>query len=135
MRFDVTILSTNKYVIDEVVDPNLVVKYIDDSEQYSCLTTAVFYNANVVDQLLSFLFNNARGFNEIYRNDNTYVIDLSSIRPDLINYDKIEALYPDWLSETGRDNTMDEYGMLIDFHGCIFEHLHKKFLLLIVSKS
>ena len=135
MRFDVTILSTNKYVLDELIDPNLFVKYIDDSEQYTCLTAAVFYNEDVVNQLLNFLFSNARRRNEIYRSDNTYVIDLSSLRPELINYDKIETLYPNWLSGTGRDNTMDEYGMLIDFHGCIFQHLHKTFLLMIVSKS
>ena len=135
MRIDVTILSTNKYVLEEVIDPNLIVKYIDDSEQYMCLTSYIFHDDDAIRHLLHFLFNKPANFLEIYRNDDTYVLDLSSLRSELINYDNIEILYPKWLSETGRENTMDEFGMLVDFHGCIFQHLHKKFLLMIVSKT
>jgi len=133
MRFDVTILSTNKYVLEEIVDPNTIVKYVDDSEPYMCLTGTIFNNENVIKQLLNFLFNSEMNFSEIYRNADTYVLDLSSLRSELIDCDKIEIHYPKWLSETGRENTMNEYGMLVDFQGCIFQHLHKKFLLMIVS--
>jgi hypothetical protein len=135
MRLDVTLLSTHKYVLEEVIDSNLIVKYIEDSQRYMCLTGYVFHDEDAINHLFHFLFNKTTNFLEIYRNGDTYVLDLSSLRSELINYDNIEIIYPKWLSETGRENTMDEFGMLVDFHGCIFHHLHKKFLLMIVSKS
>lgn len=40
-----------------------------------------------------------------------------------------------WIEETGRQNTMDEYGMLLDFIGHVRQNLDRKYLLLVVRSS
>ena len=62
-----------------------------------------------------------------------YILDLTSLKDRLINLNELESLYPTWLQITGRENTMNEYGMLIDFVG-FARTANRRYLVMIVSK-
>jgi len=135
MKFDVTIISVDEYLPEKIVRQDIPRKYLYNQEGDFCLTATIFDSEKTVFQLVTFLFRDVHSVNEIYRNMNAYVFDLTPYRHQLLNFDEIELHYPRWIEETGRNNTMDEYGMLIDFAGHIKKGLSRKYLLLIVSNE
>jgi hypothetical protein len=58
---------------------------------------------------------------------------LSPFKEQVIDFDYLELNYSKWVEETGRGNTMDEYGILIDFIGYTRQSKNKKYLLMVVA--
>jgi hypothetical protein len=69
---------------------------------------------------------------EVYSDKSTYISDLSLRKGQLIDFDYLDEYYPTWIGDTGRENSMNESGMLIDFIGYARKGLHKTNLLMIV---
>jgi hypothetical protein len=44
-------------------------------------------------------------------------LDVTPFKEHLIDFAYLEAHYEDWLRESVRDNTMNEYGFLLDLIG------------------
>jgi hypothetical protein len=135
LKFDVSILSTDEYLPEEIVGQDIPEKYLYDEKGHFCLTATIFDSEKPVQQLIDFLFQGIYQAAEVYRNTNVYILDLSSYRDQLVDVDDIERYYPKWLENTGRENSMNEYGMLIDFAGHIKQGLNRKYLLMIVSNE
>jgi DNA-binding PadR family transcriptional regulator len=112
-------------------------KYWFNEQMEYLLTSNTINSEETVLQLIYFLFNSFfQSFEpvpEVYRDDYKYVLNLSSFRERLIDFDYLERFYPKWIEETGRTNTMDEYGMLLDFIGYAKKGMDKKYLLMVVS--
>jgi len=135
MRFDVSILSTDEYSPEDIVGELIPEKYIYDEPGEVIFTSTNFNSEETVSQLIKFLFQSPQFVEEVYRNKNAYVLDLSLLRKQLIDFDYLEKFYPKWLEDTGRDTSMNEYGMLIDFIGYAKKGINKKNLLMIVSSE
>jgi hypothetical protein len=137
MKWDVTILSTNEYKPEEIVGEEIPDKYLFNDQEEFLLTSTIMNSEETIYQLIDFLFNfffqSSEPIPEVYRDNNNYVLDLSSIRERLIDFDYLEEFYPKWIEETARKNTMDEYGMLLDFIGHARKGVNMKYLLIIVS--
>ena len=57
----------------------------------------------------------------------------SAKKSDITTFEKQEEWYLDWIAESQRDNTMDEYGQIIGLIGYVERNRHKKHLLLILQ--
>lgn len=133
MQFDVSIISTNSYSPEEIVGEEIPDKYLYNDQGEFVFASAILNSEQSVKQLTAFLFPKSQPVNEVYRDDNAYILDLSSIRGNLIDFDYLEKHYTNWLDETGRDNSMNEYGMLIDFIGFAHKGKDKRHLLMVVA--
>ena len=136
MKYDITILATNQYQLNEIINENIRATdgYIYDEQGAIIQTSNYLYQPEHVFVLINLLFNNKAVTKELFNNGTVTVLDLSSNKTLSISFDQLELDYPKWLEETGRENTMDEYGMLIDFLGRIQQHADKAFLLMIITK-
>jgi hypothetical protein len=133
MKWDVTIFYTNEYVLEEIIGDDIPEKYlINDRNEFTCASNTINSEKNVY-QLINFLFQSSSLATEIYRDDNNYVLDLSALRGQLIDFGYLEEYYSKWIEETERENNMDEYGMLLDFIGYAKKSMNKQYLLMKVS--
>jgi len=133
MRFEVTQLSANEYVPEEIVREEIPDKYLYNDNEGLTVASTFFDSERAVNQLIHFLFQSDISTIEVHRNSDKYVLDLSPFRKQLIDFDYLELFYPKWIEQTGRENTMDEYGMLLDFIGHARKSMGKKYLLMVVS--
>jgi hypothetical protein len=133
MLLDVSILSANEYLVEEIIREEIPDEYLYNDEGELTFASTILDSDNTVAQLLTFLFPKSRQIAEVYRDSNSYVLDLSSHKNQLIDFNYLEIFYPKWLEDTGRENTMNEYGMLIDFIGFARKGLDKKNLLMVVT--
>ncbi len=130
---DVTQISANEYPLEEIIKNEISEKYFYTDDGDILIASNIFNSEKVVRQLLNFLFQNEAHATEVYRNDRTIVLELSEIRKQLISFDQLECSYQNWTMATGRENTMDEYGMLIDYIGHAKRTMAKKYLFLVIS--
>jgi len=110
-------LPVNDYKPEELVQELIPEKYVEDDAGNLVLADICLNSELQVGQLIEFLFQTKSIPQEIYRDAENYILDLSPIRDGLIDFNELESRYPDWLQVTGRENTMTEYGMLIGFVG------------------
>ena len=135
MPFDVHILATDDYLPEEIVIEDIPEKYLYDEQGNFCLASTVFNSEKAVPQLINFLFQSPQAVTEVYRNMYAYILDLSLHKEKLIDFNYLEQYYPKWLENTGRENTMNEYGMLTDFIGFSKKGSNRKYLLMIISNE
>lgn len=128
---DVTQISANEYLLEEIVKDEISEEYVYTDDGEILIASNIFDSEKVVRQLLSFLFRNDAHAYEIYRNDLTIILELSEIRKQLISFNQLESSYQDWLVMTGRQNTMDEYGMMLDYIG----HANCRFRSMLTHRS
>lgn len=133
MKWDVTIFYMDEFKLDELIGDEIPEKYIVNEREELTGTSANFYAEKTVSQLLNFLFQGKDSAKELYRDNFKYILDLSSLRERLIDFDYLEQFFQKWIEETGRIHNMDEYGMLLDFIGHSKKSMDKKYLLLVVS--
>jgi len=130
---DVAQISMNEYCLDEIVGDELPEKYFYTDDNEILIASNIVNTEESVHQLINFLFQNASNAIEVYRCDHAVVLDLSQIRKQLISFHQLESSYQHWIIATGRENTMDEYGMLIDYIGHAKRTMAKKYLFLVIS--
>ena len=133
MQREVSILSMDEYMPEEIVREEIPDKCIFDEQSELSIALTIFDKEETVWQLIDFLFQNPGYVTEVYRDGFTYILDLSVHRNRLVNFEYLEEFYPEWINSTIRKNTMDEYGMLLDFIGIAKKGLSKKHLLMVVS--
>ncbi|HMH23639.1 MAG TPA: hypothetical protein VK563_17755 [Puia sp.] len=134
MRWEVSILSANEYTLEEIISLKIPDQYFLTDNGEMLVAATFFDREETINQLTRFLFQGNEPATEIFRDHDNYVLDLSPLRQQLIDFDFLESNYQKWIEETGRENTMDEYGILIDFIGYARQTSNKKSLLMVVSK-
>jgi hypothetical protein len=132
MKWDVTIISTDEYILEEISAEVLPEKYWYDDRGRDLIAGNTLNSEGTIYLLIDFIFQGSGPIPEIYRNENSYVLDLSALRQHLVDFDYLEKFYPRWLKRSRRRNTMNEYGMLLDFIGFPRKGLDKKYLLMVV---
>lgn len=61
MKLDVSIISTNEYLAEEIVREDIPDKYLYNDKAQFVFASAIFDSENKVDQLIDFLFPNNKG--------------------------------------------------------------------------
>jgi len=133
MPWEVSLFPVNNYVPGELLQELPPEEYLFDAAGNLIFAQAFFNSETGVGQLIQFLFQTKEIPPEVYRNGENYILDLSALKNNLIQFEQLELLYPNWLQLTGRQNNMDEFGMLIDFIA-FGRNVNRSRLLLVVCK-
>jgi hypothetical protein len=134
MEFEVSMISTNEYIPEEIVQELIPEKYLYSDDGELMLASILLNSENTVGHLVNFLFPNNQGVNEVYRDERSFILDLTSLKDQFVDFDYLEKNYPAWLETAERNTSMSEYGTLIDFIGFGKKSKNRKHLLLIVSQ-
>jgi hypothetical protein len=134
MEFEVSMISTNEYIPEEIIQELIPEKYSYSDDGELILASILINSEKTVGHLINFLFPNNQGVNEVYRNERSYILDVTPLKGQLVDFDYLEKNYPTWLEITQRNNSMSEYGTLIDFIGFGKKGKNRKHLLMMVSQ-
>ena len=132
MRWEVSMLPVNDYTAEELIQELIPEKHLLNDAGDILLAQVSSDTERIVGQLIEFLFQTKEIPREVYRDAENYILDLSSMKDRLIHVNQLESLYQNWLQTSGRENSMDEYGMLIDFIG-FGRTENRRYLVMIVS--
>lgn len=135
MKYDVSIISCDSFVAEEVISPEIPDVYITDGLGNFCFAATIYDSENAAFQLIDFLFQGFHPIHEVYRNECAFILNLTPARHQLIDFDYLEKHYAEWIDRSGRENTMNEYGTLIDFIGFTQRGRNKKYALMVVSNE
>lgn len=133
MRWEVSMLPVDDYTPDDLIQELIPERHLLNDAGEIILAQLFSDTEEVVCHLVEFLFQTKVTPREVYRDSESYILDLSPMKNRLIHVDELESRYQNWLQLTGRENSMDEYGSLIDFIG--FGHTtRRRSLVMIISK-
>jgi hypothetical protein len=133
MRWEISMLPVNDYTAEELFQELIPEKHLLNAAGEIILAQASSDTERLVSQLIEFLFQTKETPREVYRDAENYILDLSPMKDRLITFNHLESLYQNWLQVTGRENNMDEYGMLLDFIG-FGRTENRRYLVMIVSQ-
>lgn len=130
-------MCPERYTLDELMTDELISEKIVTVEADGHLSIECFYvqEQESVNTFFAFVFNDPSELPQLYNRDGMTIYDLSGIKSGVLSFEKLEKHYVDWLSQSGHENTMDEYGMLIGVVGFIDRNQHRKNLLAVVRDS
>ncbi len=131
---EISLLSPERYTLDELITDELSLEKIVTVETDGYLSVECFcvQEQKNVTIFFSFVFNGKSEFSQLYDRNGLTIYDLSGIKSEVISFDELENQYIDWLSRSGHENTMDEYGMLLGVVGFIERNRHRENLLAVV---
>ncbi len=137
MQLDTILLATDKYDLESLTNKETFFdNYLfEEADGHISLEAAFLNSFDTVNSLVKFLFKNSEPLIEIYKSNSSTIFNLTKLKYNFTSFDELENFYPYWLTETGRENTMDEYGMLIGFVGYAQRNAHKKYLFLIITEE
>jgi hypothetical protein len=133
MQWEVSMLPVEDYTPEELLRELIPEKHLLNDAGDIILAQLFSDTEEIVAYLIELLFQTNETPREVFRDSRTYILDLSPLKDRLIHFNELESLYQNWLRTTGRENSMDEYGALIDFIG--FGHAtNRSHLVMIISK-
>lgn len=137
MQLDTTLLATDKYDLESLINKETFFdNYLfQEPDGYLSLESAFFNSLDNIKSLVKFLFKSIDPLVEIYKNNSSTIFDLTNLKSNIASFEELENFYPGWMTETGRENTMDEYGMLIGFVGYAQRYANKKYFFLMVDQE
>lgn len=96
--------------------------------------SAFIDNNDNLTKLLTFVFKKRFELKELISDNDKILYDLTEFKSDCITTDELELKYQQWITLSGRENNMDEYGNLIGIIGYIRSNFDKKHLILLTEK-
>jgi hypothetical protein len=137
MRIDITIVATNILEIDLLVDEDKLLESYCKEEVNGFLNIEgfAFPTGINITQLLFFIYKIEAPLSEIFKTTNIVILDISNYKNQCLTFTEFDNTYQNWIEISSRENTMDEYGMLLEFISYTQRNLEKKFLLLRVEYS
>lgn len=107
----------------------------EDSNGHWNLEEVYLDSVENVILLSKYLFGKDCELSEIFSADHAKIFNLSVEKADLTTYENLEEWYQHWITESNRENTMNEYGQLICAIGYIRNNQSKKNLLMILQNG
>jgi hypothetical protein len=98
------------------------------------IESAYINNFDNLNLLLNFVFKTKTIFTELASNNYKQIFDLTQYKQNFISTSELESNYQEWIKNSNRENTMDEYANLIGIINYIDKNIKKKNLLLITEK-
>jgi hypothetical protein len=136
MIIDVTFVATNVVEHDVLLsEEKLFNSYLPKDNDGRLGLEAVWIDSYVnLDKMLAFLFKVPIDTPLRDVENKRAIFDLSKYKNDFLSFEELENRYQSWIHESGRANTMDEYGQLLGVVGYLLKNRDKKHLMLIVKK-
>jgi len=133
---DLTFIATDLIDTDVLLNADkLFEEYlVEDENGYIGVESACIDNESNLEKMLSFLFRSRVELQRLASSNGKEVFDLTEIRQTCITTDELQGSYQEWIKISGRENTMDEYGNLVNIIVYVRRHVDKKNLLLMTEK-
>jgi hypothetical protein len=131
---DVYFVATNTIDPPILLDEDKFIKaYVTDTDE-QLFETVYAANQNDLILMLTFIFNQPISLTEIISNSDRQVYDLSNFKQTCISVDQLDLKYEQWIEVSKRENSMNEYGMIMGAIAFINNNLDKKYLSLITER-
>jgi hypothetical protein len=145
-RLDILLLAIDSFVPDEILnlikgDVKLSDKYFfEEKGGYLSVESARYDSIENILLLSRFIFGNDANPRELYRFGETVIFDLTDLKLKIKNSetkypatDELDNWYQNWITESKRENTMNEYGQLLGVISYLQRHRNKNHILMIVQ--
>ena len=131
---DVYFVATN--TIDKSIllnEEKFIKAYVTDIDEQG-FESVYAENENDLIRLLSFIFNQPIALTELDSNSEREVYDLTNFKQSCITSEKLDLKYEQWIADSKRENSMNQYGMFMSVVSYINNNLDKKHLLVVTEK-
>lgn len=136
MPIDTFLWATDIFKLDEMKDVDELIDshLFQNSDGYSSMDLTTFDSIENVTLFFNYLFGDRENLNEIFKDDQVEIFDLTDRKKEISTFEKLENCYEDWILESKRENSMDEYGQFIGAISYIQRHQQKKHLFAIIKE-
>lgn len=131
---DVYFIATNTIDTKILLNEDKFIKaFVTDIDEqgFECVYAE---NQDDLIRMLTLIFGQPINLTELISNDDRQVYDLSDFRRNCISFDELDKKYEQWIEESKRENSMNQYGMIISAVSYINNNLDKKHLILITER-
>jgi hypothetical protein len=133
---DIYFVATNNIDTNILLHETKFIKaYVTDfdGQGFECVYAE---NQDHLILMLSFIFKQPISFSltELGSNSEREAYDLTNLRQSCITADELELKYEQWIRDSKRENSMDQYGMFMSVVSYINNNLDKKHLALVTEK-
>lgn len=137
MRVDTIVFATNDYDLEVIKNEEKFFEtyLFENTEGRLNAESATFDSLENVYLSLKYLFGNLQDITELYKNEELILLNLAGAIGKATTVEELENWYQDWIIESKRENSMDEYGQFIGLISYIQEHSKEKYLLMIINLS
>lgn len=125
---DLTFVATNRPDFEVLLSNNT---WFQEESDFSC---AYIDNIDNLKKMLSFVFDSEIELNELALEAEKCVLDLTPHKNKGVTIEYLENNYEAWIELSNRENSMNEYGSLIEVIGYIEQSKSKMNLLLLIEK-
>ena len=135
-EIDLIFVATDEMDLAVLLDEDrLFETYLPDVPGYAGLESAFIDTFENLKKMLTFLFETNIHLTELVRTDTQQLFDLTAYKGHCITLDDLKSRYLSWILQSGRKNTMDEYGNLLGIISYLQRNQDKKHLGLLAEKS
>jgi hypothetical protein len=121
---------------DLIIEDELLDKYmIEDSNGFYGIESIIIDRNENIERLIEFIFQSKTELSGIQIAENISIYDLNYLNGKNIGLNQLENEYPEWIKRSDRNNTMDEYGSLLELISFLERNLNKKELILRIKNK
>lgn len=130
-------IATNDYEKSNLIDESkLFERYmIQDENGYYGLESILVDRKENIKNLIDFVFQTKTELNKIEQSENISIYNLSSLIGQNIDLKNLEEEYQNWISISDRNNSMDEYGILLSLISYLERNADKSQLILRIENK
>jgi hypothetical protein len=131
---DVYFVATNSIDTNILLDEEKFIKAFVTEIDVQGFEAAYAENQDDLVQMLSLVFKQPFNLTELVSNSDREVYDLTNFRQSCITVDELDLKYEQWIKDSKRENSMNQYGMIMSAVSYINNTIDKKHLIVITEK-
>lgn len=131
---DVYFVATNSIDTNILLDEDKFIKaFVTDIDKQG-FEAVYAENQDDLVRILTLIFKQPIILTELISNGNREVYNLPNFRKHCITVDELDLKYEQWVEENKRENSMNQYGMIMSTVAYINNNLDKKYLTVIAER-
>lgn len=131
---DINLIAVDNYDLSNLMkEESMINNYLFlEKSGHPSIESYTLDSLNTFNLILKYLFKNHLTAHPLFINELVLIFDLTHEIKKIVSFEELEKFYADWIKETKRDNTMDEYGMFIGLIGYVQRNKERKHLLAVI---
>jgi len=131
---DVYFVATNTIDLNILLDEDKFIKaFVTDVDEQG-FEAVYAENQDDFIRMLTLIFKQPITLTELISNNDREVYDLTNLRQPCITFDELELKYEQWIEESKRENSMNQYGMIMSAVTYINNSVDKQYLIVITER-
>lgn len=131
---DVYFVATNSIDTTILLEEDKFIKaFVTDIDEQG-FEAAYAENQDDLVRMLSLIFKQPIDLTQLASNSDREVYDLTNFKQSCITVDELDLKYEQWIEDSKRENSMNQYGMIMSTVSYINNSIDKKHLIVITEK-